>query len=507
MCPVSDDGFNAAEARTIQTGSIGFCEFCIMPNNFSVFISHRAEDRFLARLLKTRLEYLSSLDHLHPIECLVCEEIPGGAEWRQWMIDNTAKADCMIFVHTNAEHNWTWCASEIAQFDGYKRALKIVSKVLWFSVDSSPSFPMLAENEFYGIAEDEVRRFLEDLLVNPTFAAVPLRPKLNVNHPRDFNEAVKDLHAQFMQITRPEELFRLRLRIVLCEELSFRQRAAELAALAPLERAREFLKGAILEADAPSTMLLSGPDTTALDWENLSRMQNRYDSGGWLEELANYVANSFADVDIAHRRSREQVLSPIFRDLKLFQPVIARLEYLDSTPFSIVVIFVPLPPFSEDPRLMIAQKMPEDIVFLSILLRLTRRFRWSFLEPLYNSVEGMADDVSAKQWNDLLTRYNECMENLDSILRQADMRELETVGDIKAVTKISDDLLLKQMFQEWTVFPQKLAAAIQTKSPKDFREALEPWLKRNKQFMQQLLVETQKRVDGLRPHEAAVQTH
>ena len=33
-----------------------------MPNDFSVFISHRAEDRFLARLLKARLEYLSSLD-------------------------------------------------------------------------------------------------------------------------------------------------------------------------------------------------------------------------------------------------------------------------------------------------------------------------------------------------------------------------------------------------------------------------------------------------------------
>lgn len=35
---------------------------------------------------------------------------------------------------------------------------------------------------------------------------------------------MKDVHAQFMQITRPEELFRLRLRIVLSGELSFRQK-------------------------------------------------------------------------------------------------------------------------------------------------------------------------------------------------------------------------------------------------------------------------------------------
>jgi hypothetical protein len=466
---------------------------------FSVFISHRAEDRLLARLLKSRLEYLSSLDNLDPIECMVCEDIPGGAEWRKWMIDNTAKADCLIFVHTNAEHNWTWCASEISQFDGYKRALKITSKVLWFSVDSSPSFPMLAENEFYGIDEDEIRRFFEDLFVNPTFGNTPIRPRLNANHSRDFTAAVKDLHAQFMQITRPEELFRLRLRIVLSEELLFRQKVNEFAALPPLERAREFLKGATLEADAASITLLSGPDTPVLDWESLSRMQNRYNSGGWLEELADYVANSFPDVDIAHRRTREQVLSPIFRDLKLFQPVIARLEYLDSTPFSIVIIFVPMPPFSEDPRLMVAQNIPKDIVFLSILLRLTRRFRWSFLEPLYNAVEGMADDFSAEQWNDLVTRYNECLENLESILRQANMRELETVGDVKTATNISDDLLLKEMFRDWQTFQNRLAQGMQKKSPGDVRQTLEPWLRRNKEFMKQLLVETQKRVEQLRP--------
>ncbi|WP_204351230.1 hypothetical protein, partial [Serratia marcescens] len=76
---------------------------------------------------------------------------------------------------------------------------------------------------------------LEDLFVRPTFGAVPLRPKLNANHARDFNEAVKDLHAQFMQITRPEELFRLRLRIVFSDELSFRQKAETLRALPPAD--------------------------------------------------------------------------------------------------------------------------------------------------------------------------------------------------------------------------------------------------------------------------------
>jgi hypothetical protein len=158
-----------------------------------------------------------------------------------------------------------------------------------------------------------------------------------------------------------------------------------------------------------------------------------------------------------------------------------------------------MPPFSEDPRLMVAQNIPKDIVFLSILLRLARRFRWSFLEPLYNAVEGMADDFSAEQWNDLVTRYNECLENLESILRQANMRELETVGDVKTATNISDDLLLKEMFRDWQTFQSRLAQGIQKKSPGDVRQTMEPWLRRNKEFMRQLLVETQKRVEQLRP--------
>jgi len=150
---------------------------------------------------------------------------------------------------------------------------------------------------------------------------------------------------------------------------------------------------------------------------------------------------------------------------------------------------------------MVAQNMPKDIVFLSILLRLARRFRWSFLEPLYNAVEDLDDDFSAKRWDDLLQRYHECLENLDSILRQGNMRELETVGDIKSTINISDDALLKEMFKDWGTFQTRLAQAIEKKSPGDVRQTLEPWLKRNKDFMKQLLVETQGKVEKLRPLE------
>jgi hypothetical protein len=111
----------------------------------------------------------------------------------------------------------------------------------------------------------------------------------------------------------------------------------------------------------------------------------------------------------------------------------------------------------------------------------------------------MADDFSAEQWNDLVTRYNECLENLELILRQANMRELETVGDVKTATNISDDLLLKDMFRDWQTFQNRLALGMQKKSPGDVRQTLEPWFRRNKGFMKQLLVETQKRVEHLRP--------
>jgi hypothetical protein len=44
-----------------------------------------------------------------------------------------------------------------------------------------------------------------------------------------------------------------------------------------------------------------------------------------------------------------------------------------------------------------------------------------------------------------------------------------------------------------------LAEGIQKKSPANVRRMLEPWSRRNKEFMKQLLVETQKMVEQLRP--------
>ncbi len=46
-----------------------------MPNDFSVFISHRAEDRFLARLWKALARISQQPDDQRSLECFVCEEI------------------------------------------------------------------------------------------------------------------------------------------------------------------------------------------------------------------------------------------------------------------------------------------------------------------------------------------------------------------------------------------------------------------------------------------------
>jgi hypothetical protein len=291
----------------------------------------------------------------------------------------------------------------------------------------------------------------------------------------------------------------LRLRIILRDERAFRQTIAGLSAVPPSERASKLLAGSVLEADPSTTTLLVGPSCDRLDWLTLSGAQGEYDNGTWLAELSSYIANSFADASVVDRRTREQVLSPIFHEHKLYQPVIARLEYLDNAPFSVIIIFVPMPPFSEDPRLMLLQGVPKEIVFLSIMLRLARRFRWSFLEPLYNGVADLSTDFTDKQWNELLVRYNRCNENLTSIERQGDIRELKTIGDILSATGFPNEALLKEMFKDWPTFRVRLACGVEAKSPMDVQKTLEPWLRRNKEFMKLVLTETLKRIELLRP--------
>jgi hypothetical protein len=86
----------------------------------AVFISHRKEDRAVAEVLQGALEIFSkfNLDHKARNNVYVCEEMPGGTKWRNWIEEKIASSTIMVFLYTEENADWRWCLYEIGLFNG-----------------------------------------------------------------------------------------------------------------------------------------------------------------------------------------------------------------------------------------------------------------------------------------------------------------------------------------------------------------------------------------------------
>lgn len=469
-----------------------------MPEPFQIFISHRMEDRILARALKKQIEFLSRRAEKRII-CHVCQDIPGGADWRKWIIDNTQKSNLLLFLYTGVDHNWMWCTAEISQFDGYWRAKGSAPTIAWFALEQSSTFPMLEPFQYYGIDQDSVRRFFKELFEGPLCGPDSLFPGIEVERSEEFDNAVAEVKALFHGLSRPEELFRLRLKIVFGNDDDFRSKIAEGVKFGCRERAKQFMKTARYEGDSSTVHFLQGAGSEKLSWDGLLDAQRKRRNTYWLEELENYVSSSFSDADIQKKNSREQVLSSIFYDFKLYQPVIAKLEYIENTPFSVVIIFVPMPLGSDDPRIMMSQGVPKEVVYVSILNRLARRFRWGFLEPLYNLVDNGDEQFGDEAWVNFIERYDDCITILNSIDQQGDYDEFASISDLQNSTGYKNRNLLVQMFGEYKKLRQSLSAAVESRSPVAIEKVLNPWMKINKDFMISLSDLSNEQIMILRP--------
>jgi hypothetical protein len=209
---------------------------------------------------------------------------------------------------------------------------------------------------------------------------------------------------------------------------------------------------------------------------------------------------SFPDVSAAERASREQILSPIYKDLRMFQPVIARVEYRNNCPFSIVIIYVPMPPFSEDAQMMLAQKMPEEIVFLTMMMRLARRFRWTVLEPLMRIVEGMRPltKLSDNNWATFDEVYQQAKLNLASIEQQGASPEISAARPASDVTGLAEELLTK-LYDPFLGQKERLDIAAKNRDLNAIFSVLLEWQSTNKEFMIAVIEQTRAHIELLRP--------
>jgi len=408
----------------------------------------------------------------------------------------------LVFLHTTADHDWTWCALEIGQFQGAKHAQKIEASIVWFSLEGLDIPPILANFQKYGTSPEDIRKFLRELFTDGTFSqGKAIRPDIHLRRNKDFQDAIQNISSLFNQISRPEELFKLRIRVILGAEGDFTGHMENISKFPISERVIKVFENAIVRTDQGTRAFLAGTIDGELNWNALDQSQRRLRNYGWVEDLVNYVKASYSDSNALDRSRREQVLSPIYRDMRLFQPVIARLDYIRGWPYSVAIIFVPMPPFSEDPYLMIAQGIPSSIVYISIMTRLARRFRWTFLEPLAQ-VADMLDqsDLESSLWKNFIEKFHECQQNLASIEQQSQsISEFRAPGTASAAMDLKDRATLNQLFLTYTQMKTNLFAAVEARDALTVQSILAEWQKVNKSLMLQLNERTNEEIQKLMP--------
>ena len=172
-----------------------------MPSKYSIFISHRLEDRSIAFAASGALRLLSGKN----LEPFVCEDIPGGRDWRDWIYKKIEKADILLFLYTDERQDWMWCFYEIGLFlDLRDTGARPIVCIRDPAIEELPS--PLEKYQAYVATEEGFTEFLKDLLYKGKFTNGD-RVNPNLFADDSYSYAIKDFLKAFKSLKIESQYF------------------------------------------------------------------------------------------------------------------------------------------------------------------------------------------------------------------------------------------------------------------------------------------------------------
>jgi hypothetical protein len=271
---------------------------------FDVFISHKVEDRQIARYLG---EDLRSLSNRH-LEVHVCEDIPGGEEWRKWIEERIEKSKILIFLYTDERADWGWCLYEIGFFLGShpsemeSKCHMICLKDSSISVLPSP----IQQFQAYDSEKDTIEKFFNDLLYEGTCTNnIRLNDELHTKMRNQFETAVKRISDIFS--TTQTESYARSVSIGLPEP-------DDTQALPNIEHA-------FIDGDQSVMEILNAP-STGIKWTQLYEQFRKENQAMWLDELRRF----FDEVITKQVRRPGWAMTPFAHEGRSYIPVLSRID-------------------------------------------------------------------------------------------------------------------------------------------------------------------------------------
>ena len=298
-----------------------------------IFISHRSEDRSIALAISGALRLLGN-DKLEPF---VCEDLPGGRDWRDWIHKKIGASNIMLFLYTQETADWMWCFYEIGLF----RSLSDPNQrpIICVHNPSITSLPSPLENyQAYKATQDDIKKFLTDLLFEGVFTNEErINPELFSSNV--YMLAIKDFLKSFS--------------LTIIEKKYYARRAS--FDLNDLHRNDSHKKHGTVSIKGDSftmeEILLSPGKST--HWQNLYDKFTAEGQSAWLDQVKESIEK------IKEGKIPTYVMKPFkARENKKFIPILTRVEQIPSEdakttiPLKIYVIFIPCSEIEESCELV-----------------------------------------------------------------------------------------------------------------------------------------------------------
>ena len=315
----------------------------------SIFISHKiATYKRAAARIKAILEARTER-----LDVCICEEIPAGDHWREWIADRLAHTQLLLVVLPHRSTDLTWIADEIGRFESACPAGHLV--ILKFPSDPLPD--IVRDRQIVDITNEQLhQRFLRPLFCQSTLTdlKVPL------------NERVSDVDLQ-RDAEQIEQALLGDLRIE-----SFGESLIVDTVDLDVTAARDFGNARVRAPNGCASILNWSLHT--FSWNQLrARAEEEKGKGTfWVNEMEQVI------IDVA-RQNRPRVMTSTFRGRgqvagQIFRPQLERVDYLNDTPVRFYFAFHEV----LAPELVRGQGAIGDVFNL---LYIATRVRWEVLNP------------------------------------------------------------------------------------------------------------------------------
>lgn len=414
----------------------------------NIFISHKHEDEHAAIGIRDVLKKFDD-DEEEKLHFFLSEEIPGGANWYEWIKGKLVESNLLLLLFTDVTKSWDWCLYEAGLFDRLDDTHRRRVICLHSSVTTPPD--PLQHLQAFAAIPNRLKTFLKQLFLETELTQLvkPIAPWVN-KAPEKLDEAASEIAALIDRKPIESDYFTKYIFVHVQDPKALTQdRIPPDADVISNQRSLEIFD----------------KSEGCWKWGDLEKNARLNEDKRWIDELAQAI---FA----ASRGNLPNAIQALFhprRGKTVYRPVLYRVDKLADGSMIFKVLF------DEDVSWKL-DDVPVDHATLLTSLVMATRFKYELIEKYL----GELDDLP--QENAIAT----CDHIRQTILNIESEAQSRGLLDQTKLIKIFDEeyqTTIKGMYRNWDVIRSKIFDALDSQSCQTVEQQLSELAQINKEYL------------------------